>query len=66
MVSCCVEALDDGKAVTGYFGGLVAHQRTTSREAARPFITELPHTHRQQLSHSTVLQDGKKRDVKLV
>lgn len=56
MVSGGVEASDDGKAVTGQFDGLVAHQGTAAGEAARPFIPELPNPNRQLLGHSAVLK----------
>lgn len=63
MVSGGVEASDDGEAVAGQFGGLVAHQGAAAGEAARPFVPELTNANRQLLGHSAVLPDSEQRQV---
>lgn len=64
MVTGGVEASDEGKAVTGQFGGLVAHQGAAAGEAAvRPFIPELTDAHCQLLGHSAVLSDSEQQQV---
>lgn len=63
MVPGSVEASDEGKAVAGQFGGLVAHQGAAAGEAARPFISELTDAHCQLLGHSAVLAESEQQRV---
>ena len=57
MVPRCVEALDDGEAVAGYLGDVVADQRAAAGEAAGLFVPELSDAHRQLPGHPPVLPE---------
>ena len=57
MVPRCVEALDDGEAVAGYLGDVVADQRTAAGEAAGLFVSEVSDAHCQLPGHPPVLPE---------
>ena len=62
MVARCVEALDDGEAVAGYLGDVVADQRAAAGEAAGLFVSELSDAHRQLPSNPPVLPEHSKKN----